>query len=428
MNELEQKVTALKEGMEAAKMEAVAAKEAAATIEQKLSEKENELKAANEAIDNLDKTAKEQQKSIEELQAKIKDHSNKGWKEAFREALEAKREELTNVLKAKKDYTMSIEMKTIYSIGTGVISPNYVLGVDFDERIVAAVPVANQFIAVFGIRPRRGNKIGWVEATAQNSADYVAELAQNTNKSDVTFVEKQRAFGKIAHYMTISTEIEDWFEQIYNFCVNEGSRMVDAKIDAEICAGAGSDATYPNKVYGLKGAATAYSPMVANSIQDANIADVIIDAAAKIAKEGYNANVVFLTWELERALRGIKDANGNYLYDSARGMMGGLRIIPTSRLSAGEALVVDTNCVEVYGGNSYELEFQRDPAYDAYNVFFRKAVQVKVTTPGAKGLQYIAAMDTSIAALTSGPSTVGAVLSGAYDTTDKAIKTKAVTA
>ena len=417
MNEIEQKVADLKAGMDTAKQEAAAAKEAAAALQQKLSEKENE-------INNLDASIKEQEKAIEALRTERK--AGKGWKESFREALEAKRADIEAAIKSgSRDF--SVEVKTVYSIGTGLISPNYVLGVDFDPNVVAAVPVANQFIAVFGIRPRRGNKIGWVEATAQNAADYVAELAQNTNKSDVSFVEKQRAFGKIATYMTISTEIEDWFEQIYNFCVNEGSRMIDAKIDAEICAGAGSDATYPNKVYGLKGAATAYSPMVSNSIQDANIADVLMDAAAKIAKEGYNANVAFLTFELERALRGLKDANGNYLYDQARGLMGGLRIIPTSRLSSGEALVLDTNCVEVYGGNSYELEFQRDGAYDAYNVYFRKAVQVKVTTPGAKGIQYISAMATSIASLTSGPSVVGQVLSGAYDTTNKAIKTKAVT-
>ena len=409
MNELEQKVTDLKAGMEAAKNEAAAAKEAAAAIEQKLSEKENELKAANEAIDNLDKTAKDQQKSIEALEAKIKDQGNKGWKEAFRDALEEKKEEIEKAIKSGAR-SFSVELKTVYSIGTSQISPNNVLGVDFDQRIVAAVPVANQFLAVFGIRPRRGNKIGWVEATSQNSADYVAELAQNTNKSDVAFVEKQRAFGKIATYMTISTEIEDWFEQIYNFCVNEGSRMIDAKIDAEICAGAGSDATYPNKVYGLKGAATAFAPLADNSIQDANIADVIMDAAASIAKEGYNANVVFLTFALERALRGLKDANGNYIYDQARGLMGGLRVIPTSRLSAGEALILDTNCVEVYGGNSYELEFQRDPAYDAYNVFFRKAVQVKVTTPGSKGIVYVDDMDDAIDDLTSGGSASAAAL------------------
>lgn len=429
MNELETKVTALKEGMEAAKNEAAAAKAAVAEMQQKLAEKEGELKTAKENIDALDGSAKELKGQIESLEAKINEtKAPKDWKAAFKAALEEKKEAITAALKDGKNIT--VELKTAYDIGTSQISPNYVLGVDFDPSIVAAVPAANAFIAVFGIRPRRGNKIGWVEASSQNAADYVAELAQNTNKSDVAFTEKTRAFGKIATYMTISTEIEDWFSQVYDFCVNEGSRMIEAKIDAEIAGGAGSDATYPNKVYGLKGAATAYSPMTANSIQDANIADVLADAAALIAKSGYNPNVAFLTYELERQLRGLKDANGNYLYDAARSMLGGLRIVPTSRLSSGEAIVLDTNCAEVYGGNGYELEFQRDPVYDAYKVFFRKAVQVKVTTPGAYGIRYISSMSSAITALTSGPSdgpAALAALAGTVDTTAKAVKTKTVT-
>ena len=47
------------------------------------------------------------------------------------------------------------------------------------------------------------------------------------------------------------------------------------------------------------------------------------------------------------------------------------------RLSSGEILVADTNAVEIYAGNSYELEFIRNGAYDAYDVYFRKAAQVK---------------------------------------------------
>jgi HK97 family phage major capsid protein len=409
MNELETKVTALKEGMEAAKNEAAAAKAAVAEMQQKLAEKDTELKTAKENIDALDGSAKELKGQIESLENKIKESVPQDWKAAFKAALEEKKETITNAIKAgAKNFT--VELKSATAIGTGHISPNNVLGVDFDPSVIAAVPVANQFLAVFGVRPRRGNKIGWVEASSQNGADYVAELAQNNNRSDVSFVEKQRAFGKIATFMTISTEVEDWFQQIYDFCVNEGTRMINAKIDAELCAGAGDDSTYPNKVYGIKGQATSYSPMVSASIQDANIADVLADAAAKIAKAGYNANVAFLTFELERQLRGLKDANGNYLYDAARAMLGGLRIVPTSRLSSGEAIILDTNCVEVYGGNGYELEFQRDPVYDAYNVFFRKAVQVKVSTPAQAGIQYVAAMATSIAALDSGAGTLGDVV------------------
>ena len=65
------------------------------------------------------------------------------------------------------------------------MSPNNFTSVAVDPTIHAAVPVANAFLVAFGIRPRTANKLGWIEATSQNGADYVAELAANTNKSDV---------------------------------------------------------------------------------------------------------------------------------------------------------------------------------------------------------------------------------------------------
>ena len=401
MNELETKVAALKEEMAAAKQEAAAAKEAAAAFEQKMSEKDTE-------INNLDASIKEQKAELDALRASIKATAPKNWKQDFREALEAKREDITNALKAKKDsFTLSIELKTIYDVGTGVISPNNIAGVDFDPNIVAAVPMANAFIAVLGIRPRRGNKIAWIEGTPHSAADYVAELASAADtKSDVTFAEKVRAFGKVATWMRISTEIEDWFEQVYNFCVNEGSRMVDAKIDNEICNGAGVDVTYPNKIYGLTGSAqsTAYEPIAAGSVSMANAADVLLDARLAVNQAGYNANVAFVSFDIEAALKGLKNTIGGLLYNEYTGMLNGLRIVPTARLADGSAIVLDTNCAEVYGGNSYELEFTRNGLYDAYDVYFRKAAQVKVAATRKAGIIYIESMASAIAALDSGVS------------------------
>ena len=80
-------------------------------------------------------------------------------------------------------------------------------------------------------------------------------------------------------------------------------------------------------------------------------------------------------------------------------MLSGVRLLPTSRLSTGEILVADTNCAEVYAGNSYELEFIRNGAYDAYDVYFRKAAQTKVPTANKKGLIYVASVSTAITAL-----------------------------
>ena len=420
MNELEAKVAALKEEMANAKAEAVAAKEAAAAFEQKMSEKDTE-------INNLDASIKEQKAELDALREQMKAQAlPKGWKAAFRAELEKQRPAIEAALSGKADrYKVEIELKTIYDVGTGVISGNAVAGVDLNPEVVAAAPVGNAFIAVLGIRPRRGNKIAWIEGTPHSAADYVAELASAAGtQSDVTFTEVTRAFGKVATWMRISTEIEDWFEQIYNFCVNEGSRMVDAKIDNEICNGAGVDVTYPNKIYGLTGSAqsTAYSPSASHSIAFANAADVILDARLQIAQAGYNPNVAFVSFDVEAALRGLKNAIGGLLYNEYTGMMGGLRIVPTARLSSGKAIVLDTNCVEVYGGNSYELEFQRNPLYDAYDVYFRKAAQVKVAATRKAGIQYIAAMATSIAALGDGVANPLSVLASTVND-DKQVET-----
>lgn len=418
MNENE--IKAMQESIEKAATEKVAAE--IKSLKDQVTEAKADTEAKEKEIANLDKSIKSLKAEIEKLG---KDRVITDFKSAFRVALEEKREEIQNAMDAEKgNFSVDVELKTVYDIGTSLVNPNGFTSIQVDPTIHAAVPVANSFIVAFGIRPRTANKLGWIEATAQNGADYVAELAQNNKASDVAFAEKTRQFAKICHTMRISTEFTDWFEQLYNYCVNEGVRMINNKIDAEICSGAGADtnSTTQHKVYGLVSQATAFSGL--GTYTDATIADVIFDAALQIAKEGFNANVAFVTWALYAQLRGIKDANGNYIFDQARSLLGGIRIYPTSRLSSGEILVADTTCVEIYAGNSFELEFIRNGVYDAYDVYFRKAVQVKVSTPNKKGLIYVAAAATSQAAIST-PGSLSTI-AGTVDGTAGAIKTKAV--
>lgn len=416
-----EEIAAMRESIEKAASEKVAAEIKA--VQDALKAAQESAEAKDKQIDNLDKSMKVLQKKADELE---KARIITDFKSAFRAELEEKRPEIESAFNEQKNnFTVDIELKTVYDIGTSLVNPNGFTSIQTDGVIHAAVPVANAFIVAFGIRPRTANKLGWIEATAQNGADYVAELAANTNKSDVAFAEKTRLFGKLAHTMRISTEFEDWFEQLYNYCVNEGQRMILNKLDAEIYSGLGADSgagTSPSKIYGLKSQATAFSGL--GTYTDATVADVIFDAAMQIAKEGFNANVAFVTWAIYAQLRGIKDANGNYIFDQARSQLGGITIYPSTRLSSGEILVADTTCVEIYAGNSYELEFIRNGVYDAYDVFFRRAAQTKVTTPNKKGLIYVAAAATSQAAI----STPGglATIAATVDSTAGAIKTKAV--
>jgi hypothetical protein len=401
--EIRQSAEQAKADAQAAKAEAAAAKADAKAAKDELAKKETELKTAQENINNLDASVKEHDKTIEELKKSLKAAKSVGFKAAFRAALEEKKEAIKKAIDSKTEkFEVTLELKNVSDIGTSQISPNNRLGIADDPTIYAAAPVANAFIVAFGLRPRTANKLGWIESTKQAVVDYVAELAQNTNKSDVSFSEKTRAFGKLATLVRISTEFEDWFEQLYNYCVNQGVRMIEDKLDEEIWKGVGADSgagTSPNKVYGLKSQATAFSALAAHAVKKANEADVIFDAVDQIGKEGFHANAAFVTWAIFRTIKSLKDENGNYLYDKITGMLSGIRIYPTTRLSSGEILVADTNAAEVYAGNSFELEFIRNGAYDAYDVYFRKAAQTKVPTPNKKGLIYVASVATAITAL-----------------------------
>lgn len=400
--EIRQSAEQAKAEAQAAKAEAAAAKAEAEAAKNELASKVAELKTAQTNIDNLDASVKEQAASIKELKKALESVKSVSFKSAFRAALMEKKADIEKALNSKTEkFEAVLELKTAYPIGTGNVDPNNRLSVMADPTVYAAVPAANVFILAFGLRPRTANKLGWIESTNQATVDYVTELAQNTNLSDVSFSEKTRAFGKLAHKMQISTEFEDWFEQLYNYCVNEGVRMVEAKLEYEIYNGAGADtnATTQKKIYGLKSQATAFSALASHAVEKANAADVIFDAADQIAKEGFHANVAFVTWAILRTIKSLKDDNGNYLYDKISGMLSGIRVFPSDNLASGEILVADTNAAEIYAGNSYELEFIRNGAYDAYDVYFRKAAQVKVPTPNKKGLIYVASVATAIAAL-----------------------------
>lgn len=399
--EIRQSAEQAKAEAQAAKAEAAAAKAEAEAAKNELASKVAELKTAQTNIDNLDASVKEQAASIKELKKALESVKSKDFKTAFRAALMEKKADIEKALNSKAEkFEAVLELKSA-AIGTGNVDPNNRLSVMADPTVYAAVPAANVFILAFGIRPRTANKLGWIESTNQPVVDYVAELAQNTNLSDVSFSEKSRAFGKLATKMQISTEFEDWFEQLYNYCVNEGVRMVEAKLEYEIYNGAGADtnATTQKKIYGLKSQATAFSALASHAVEKANAADVIFDAVDQIAKEGFHANVAFVTWAILRTIKSLKDDNGNYLYDKISGMLSGIRVFPSANLASGEILVADTNAVEIYAGNSYELEFIRNGAYDAYDVYFRKAAQVKVPTPNKKGLIYVSSVATAIAAL-----------------------------
>lgn len=392
----ENKIQELEQSLTTAQAEAKAAKAAADAMKADLeSAKETATKQSQE-IDNLDKSVKAQQQTIEGLRKMINE-APQTFRKAMRDALESKKEEIAKFIKDGKG-TFNVEFK----VGTSSLTPaatNHVAyGAAVDPTIHAVPVLGNAFLLAFGTKPLDGARITWVEASTEKNVGYVEELAENSNKSEVTFVEKQRQAAKIATFMEISSEVENWFEALYDFCVSEGERLILSDLDGKVWNGDGNDTTAPRHIYGIKGGATAFAKL--GTYENAGEADVIFDAVAQIKKAGYNADVAIVSYATEATLKGAKDKSGNPIYDAVKATLGQVQIMPSDKLGDAEMLIADSYCADIYVGNFYELEFSRKASHDAWRVDFRRRAQVKNPAPKAKGIVYVANKATAIEAIT----------------------------
>lgn len=394
MTELEQKLADLQAKLDAASK----AGESIEGLKAEIADLKKELESKNAQITALDASAKEQKGAMEALRASMEEKKPKTFFDAVKAAIEEVKSGVSKAVAEGKS-RVNVEVKTDdpAAMGTGNVNPNIVLGVQTDPVVHAAPVMPNAAIAALGVASSEGNKLQWVEASRNEVVGYVEELASNTNLSDYSFAEKTRKYGKLVTKIELSTEFSDWFRVLYDWCINEARRAVENKFDYELFNGAGDDSTYPTKIYGMKGNATAFSAPYA--VKFANIADVIKAAAHQIASNGFNANVAFVTYAEYGKLRALKDETGRYLFDDVTRMLDNIRVFPTTHLSADEVIVLDSSVYKPYAGNSYEIEGVRDADTDKWKFYFRKRAQAKFTTPGKLGMVYVSDIDTAIAAL-----------------------------
>ena len=381
-----EKMEDIKKQLETIEQKAAAAEKKAADLTAELESKNNELKTAQDNINNLDASVKSQEAKIAELCKKFAEKPQT-FANAMRAALEEKKATIEEFFK-KGTGVHTIEFKVASPEGT-------VYGTTADPNAHAVPVLGNAFILAFRNTTVTGNKVAWVEASTTKNVGYVAELAA-ASKSDVTFVEKTRSLAKIATYMEISSEVEGWFQMLYDFCVAEGQRIIMKYADEQIWKGAGSEAK-PKEVYGIKGAATAFAAL--GNYKNAQIGDVILDAIAQVQKAGYRADVAIVSYGTLAKLRGVKNAQGNYLYNELTGMFGQLTVYPSDQLTDEELLVADSYCAEIIFAPLYELEFSRQASTDSWRVDLRRHVQVKLPTAKKAGVIYVADVDAAITAV-----------------------------
>lgn len=370
-------------------------------MKQSLEAAQAELKANKETaekqaqeINNLDASIKAQQEVIEGLKASLKEKKEMTFADALKSALEENKSKIEKMFEEKRGgSSVRMEVK-LGATGVGASA----LGTVVDPAVGSAPHVARAFLAAFGEEVVNGDKAAWIDGSITNNAGYVDELAAATD-SEATASEVIRSFGKIATRLLLSSELNDWMGEIYNWAQNEAVEFINDKVDSEVWNGAGADtsAATKKKIYGLKNQATAFSKIA--TYPNANIGDVVLDAVAQAKKNGFTANVVICSFGTEAELKAVKDANGNYLYNQLTGMFGPVRVLPSAAIADVEMLVADSRCAKVLRRPSIEVEITRDADLDGWKVNVRKSAQTKVKAAHKKGLIYIANKTTAIAAI-----------------------------
>lgn len=372
-----------------AKLEAAEVKSKA--FEAKAKELEEKLGNANTQIDNLDKSFKELKDDADALRKEVKGRERKTFDMALRESMDAHKDEMKSFVEDKGKASMSIKLDTSNITNTS-------MGVQLDPAIHSDKVGGTEFLDAFGETQRTGNILEWLEGSDTDNVGYVGELAEPT-ASSYTVAGKTRKFAKIGTYIQVSQEARDWFEQVYNWARTRGIARLLKKASSLIYSGDGNDTTAASHVYGLKTSGSTAFAATGAKYKKAHVGDVILDAIAQVRKNGYAANLAFVNYKTEAALRGVKDENGNYLYNQVTATFGGVRVVATADIGDTELMVCDSSCVEVYGRGQYELELERLAGKDGWNCWLRKSFQVKVPGPEKKGVIYVANIDTAITAI-----------------------------
>ena len=382
----------MKKQLEAIEQKAALAEQRAVAAEQKAADKEQEIKTAQDNINNLDASVKAQQAIIEDLQKAMAEKKAETFAGALKSALEDNKEKIEKLFEEKRGGS-SVRMEVKMGAPAGVVA----YGTQVDPAVGSAPHVTRAFLAAFGEEVVNGDKAGWLDGSFTNNADYVDELAAAAD-SDANANEVVRQFGKIATRLLLSSELKDWMTEIANWAQTEAMEFINDKVDSEVWNGAGNDSNAKKKIYGLKSQATAFSKI--GTYTNANVGDVILDAVAQAKKNGFTANVAIVSFATEAELKGIKDVNGNYIYNQLTGMFGPVRVLPSAAIGEKEVLVADTRCAKVLRRPSIEVEITRDADLDGWKVNVRKSAQTKVKTAHKTGLIYVADKTAAITAIT----------------------------
>jgi HK97 family phage major capsid protein len=250
------------------------------------------------------------------------------------------------------------------------------------------------------------NRIVYCNASFTDNTDYVGEGAAVASANSGSVVEKYREMAKVGSKLQFTSELMNDASYFLNWLRNQSLLAINAKVDALVWGGDGSDGANAKHVYGIKGSATAFNAAAAGhegNVENADVYALLLACKAQIeiATNGaYTPNVVYVHPAEYTRMRNLRDANGNQINVADIKSFLGCEVVPTTRLSAGEIIVADTNAIQLHEKQGFELEVERIASTDEYAMHLRWRGNVVIPDEAKKAVIYVANAETAISAIT----------------------------
>lgn len=393
--------------------------EAAETKAAEAAQTAQELKAKLEASDAGRKTAAESVKSatdaIEKLNTEFEAFKlgNKGGEEPEQTLADA----IETALKSdsfKMGKTIEVKASTS-DVVTPFTNAHVLAGVNMPRQRELA------FMPHFTLRnvPKDKDVIVYMEGQYASNVDYVSEGSGNGTEDTVNAVEKTRKLAKISAKIKVTTEMFEDKSYVADQLQNEMRRKAMLWFDSELLSGAGNDTTAPNKIYGLKTHATAFSvakagvgasidsPTVSDLAESVKLQGVVQDKtnAAKTDEAGFGIDTLFINPIDAMKWRSSKDKNGQYLLtrlaDGSQ-IMGGLRVVETKAIACGAMMGIESGIAELWMKRNFEIKVGQegtDLTDDMFTIVLFMRGQTLIKDINKEGVIFVPDVTAALAAL-----------------------------
>ena len=358
------------------------------------------VKEATAEIDNKIKAVSEQADKTELRLKGIKHvdpvNTDLSFAKAFAAAVSEKAAEIDAIVKAdgkqSEPLVFNIQKAAVdMSVNNTIGSGSTAYSVTQNTGVVAVIRQrVERYLANVSTGRTDGNRVVWVEQTDEQGVPiFIAEGASKTPLS-VLHVEQTANVKKIAVYGKVTTEMLADANYLISYIQNNFIKRLGVATEQQLLTGAGTGDT----LKGLKTYATTFAAgALALAVDNANEFDVLTALALQVEVANGIPTAVFIHPSTIAKMKTLKSTTNEPLYKEYTDFLGdmvinGMKVIPTTAVTAGEFIGGDTTVANVLFRDAVTVQIGLDG-----NDFINNKKTILVEQ---RLVQYISANDTPV--------------------------------